>query len=545
MPMDPEPNQPMEEVLKAYAAKRREEAGDTFELHPATRRLLQGEVSRQFSKNERDRKKSGSWLSLFGPRLVFSSGIFAVLIVISVLLFQPPVKKQEVAMGRRLSEKETEEIKKATPLPASTESKNADRARGFSDALGDKDQDTRFGEAAADRREVRTSSRLQTLADPAEVKLELAKERDFKPAPKGQSDIGGSAGGLKMERTITPVEPSANSPADETKLGNKVMREKILADAPDGLLADAKDLKKQSASFGLEPPATPSVQPNKSEDLYLKETALKRAAITAPSITSAPPSSEAKPAPTRVADLGTLGASIEPVNRNLAIVGEANALADTTSKFFETSENQRQTANSYFFVQTLDAGVTQLEARRHRFSTVANDVASNKVLAAFHFQVTGDQVTIVDSDGSTYRGEPVTDQPANLSWAARSQSATTENLEKSKSAMKPQSSRPADGNVWFKVSGTNRTLNQLVTVRGLFTPSPTNPTTRADELNRSRQESQSRALNRPLTTAPAAVPALQKTPASPGASASRGQVQGKVEIGQQILDFKAVESPQP
>src|SRR5438874_6685066 len=44
--MPSEPENKIEELLKAYAKKRQEEAGAPFEMHPATRKLLQAEVAR-------------------------------------------------------------------------------------------------------------------------------------------------------------------------------------------------------------------------------------------------------------------------------------------------------------------------------------------------------------------------------------------------------------------------------------------------------------------------------------------------------------------
>ena len=40
----------IEKLLRAYAKKRRADAGDPLKLHPATRRLLQGEVARRKPK---------------------------------------------------------------------------------------------------------------------------------------------------------------------------------------------------------------------------------------------------------------------------------------------------------------------------------------------------------------------------------------------------------------------------------------------------------------------------------------------------------------
>ena len=51
-------DRPIEKLLRRYAKTRRDEAGAPLELHPATRRLLQGEVSRQFPKTGTEGKNS-------------------------------------------------------------------------------------------------------------------------------------------------------------------------------------------------------------------------------------------------------------------------------------------------------------------------------------------------------------------------------------------------------------------------------------------------------------------------------------------------------
>src|SRR5712664_2452194 len=68
--MPDEPNRKMDELLKSYAKKRREDAGAPLELHPATRRLLQSEVAR------------------LGPIVGFSVSILAVLGLVSRSIIQ-------------------------------------------------------------------------------------------------------------------------------------------------------------------------------------------------------------------------------------------------------------------------------------------------------------------------------------------------------------------------------------------------------------------------------------------------------------------------
>jgi hypothetical protein len=76
--MPSEPDNKMNDLLKAYAKKRRDEAGVPLEMHPATRRLLQEETAKLRPK---PREQSPSWLSLlagYWPRLAFAASIVMV-----------------------------------------------------------------------------------------------------------------------------------------------------------------------------------------------------------------------------------------------------------------------------------------------------------------------------------------------------------------------------------------------------------------------------------------------------------------------------------
>src|SRR4051794_240076 len=70
----------MDELLKAYAKKRAEEAGAPPELHPATRRLLQGEVARVYPNKATS--PALPWYRsalLLWPRFAFAAGIMVLL----------------------------------------------------------------------------------------------------------------------------------------------------------------------------------------------------------------------------------------------------------------------------------------------------------------------------------------------------------------------------------------------------------------------------------------------------------------------------------
>lgn len=56
-----EPERKIEKWLKAYAKKRRTQAGEPFKLHPATRQLLQGEIARDKPKADDDDESVSLW----------------------------------------------------------------------------------------------------------------------------------------------------------------------------------------------------------------------------------------------------------------------------------------------------------------------------------------------------------------------------------------------------------------------------------------------------------------------------------------------------
>src|SRR5688500_421162 len=91
--MPDEPNKKMDELLRAYAQQRRKTP--ELPLHPATRQMLQGEVTRVYGKEAGGR----SWwmrLRAFWPQIAFGAALSAVLVV-AVLSLQQPSRQEPVA----------------------------------------------------------------------------------------------------------------------------------------------------------------------------------------------------------------------------------------------------------------------------------------------------------------------------------------------------------------------------------------------------------------------------------------------------------------
>lgn len=75
-----ENERPIEKLLHRFAKKRRDEAGTPLDLHPATRRMLQGEVSRHFKQRPAGTpgQRSGNWLTMFWPKLVWAVPVVVI-----------------------------------------------------------------------------------------------------------------------------------------------------------------------------------------------------------------------------------------------------------------------------------------------------------------------------------------------------------------------------------------------------------------------------------------------------------------------------------
>jgi type II secretory pathway pseudopilin PulG len=84
-----EPERKIEKLLRAYAQKRRAAAGDPLKLHPATRRLLQDEVSRHAPKPEPEEPSVSLW-QLFRQQWAILFG-FALMVFLGAMLFLPAV----------------------------------------------------------------------------------------------------------------------------------------------------------------------------------------------------------------------------------------------------------------------------------------------------------------------------------------------------------------------------------------------------------------------------------------------------------------------
>ncbi|MFM2293918.1 MAG: hypothetical protein RLZZ350_331 [Verrucomicrobiota bacterium] len=112
----------IEKKLRAAAAQRRADAGDKFALHPATRRVLQGEVART-----RPQPRTAGTRS-FWPRFAWGVSMLAVLAVGVWSLKTPNVAKQKIPV-----------MPSPAAEPTSVNSASAPMAAEFKEALAAKE----------------------------------------------------------------------------------------------------------------------------------------------------------------------------------------------------------------------------------------------------------------------------------------------------------------------------------------------------------------------------------------------------------------------
>jgi hypothetical protein len=105
-----EPERKIEKWLRGYARKRRGQAGDSFTLDPATRRLLHNEISRNASPSEDDDETLSLW-EVLRRNWAFLLG-FAACIFLLASLFLPkiPIPKSKANLGQSANEQSIRQI---------------------------------------------------------------------------------------------------------------------------------------------------------------------------------------------------------------------------------------------------------------------------------------------------------------------------------------------------------------------------------------------------------------------------------------------------
>ncbi|MBI4026094.1 MAG: hypothetical protein HY360_14000 [Verrucomicrobia bacterium] len=298
----------MDQLLKAYAEKRRQESGPSREMHPATRGMLQSEVTRVFAKPPAAAK---SWFHLswsFWPQLA-AAGTLVVLFALSGLLFLHSRKPPGLPM-----ELTRHDAKKAEATPAAV---RAPAIQGVE----------------SDEKQKEDAAILKPSAAPTAMILAKKTETHF-----------------QEKKSFEPKGPVSDATAAKDAHRTRAMDDVSVSEATQAAVAD------RAANVEGEVPATPATTP--------KPVVAQTAAPSRP------------PAESRREIAGALQ---QPA-------GDTPAKSSEPSALFRTMR---------FAQNDLRFGERPAKKSAPKF----------QILAAFQVEERGNEIRIVDSDGSVYVGE--------------------------------------------------------------------------------------------------------------------------------------------
>jgi len=538
--MSADPQRDIEKDLLAYQQRRGEQLGAPIELHPATRRMLQGEAARVASRplltSEEAAKnfvrsfvmshQQPGFFTRHKQRILWGGGMFACLAVVLAVLRNDP---QRTARDSTFGDKLPAPLPVSSPSATPPQTAAANRPR------------IEFESLTRDNQAPQPAERVQEIA-----KLSAAPVGGFAPAnPRGAivasgpmpsaqreaadrrsgaafTPLPGGSGTANGERGAATPAPGAGRPVAQPE---SVLRRMTVMDA-DKKLAEkaeagqsaqlAKSLKAAQNTLAFSAPEAKKA----GEEVKLKlDDAQKRApqATTAGGAGAAP---VATPMPASAA---------VPLTRQLSYAAGGDGEPQVRQRF-----------------QQLD--------QRAGYRQNLNSPPVPQVMQDFAFERTGDRVRIVDADGSTYDGTvmpaPEAEVRAKLSRPLDEARARKDAVgQAAQSAGAPASG--AQTAYRFFAAGLNRKLNQSVEFRGEWLPvapaqsSAKTPALQATSLGAVRLEAQTAekkersALTNALADSPAPAQAYfflqQQKESSPGRISGRAIVGGKNEF-----DIKAV-----
>lgn len=487
------PDRKIEELLRAYAAKRREELGAPLDLHPATRRLFQAEVARLHPRQAAVPTTWWNALAALWPRLAFAAGVLAVL---GVCLWRV-APSGDHALKMDLAQT-ADKAKQIEPLPAATPA--APTAPGARD-MGGVDRDSaRFRNAR--RAEVAGGTSradlLAPMAPPASVRLQSGPERQVADAPTldrtGQSVLENAAARpMSKDELRTPSLEMAGV-APYVRLDEKSAS---FAAHSTGYLGDFN-----SVVFG-------SVQTNALDELRtFRSLSLAYDPIRAPTGTAlwslnqggptqalfgamySPLVPEIRPepgqarfeAPSESVSRGTSVSSRESARYESKTASATDGRASAPTPITATAKAEPMALSSSRIVVQKAAGVPELaNGVRYHFVNAQGAAAGGarttkpapvKALSSFDFERSGDRVSIADADGSVYEGSVVSDHegmPRGPGDSLGMQPEAVGNAGRENLAAREAGKPPSLGRqlLVFRASGTNRTWNQPVVIRGV------------------------------------------------------------------------------
>lgn len=447
--MSSAPENDIEPLLKACANKRRDDAGSSADMPAAMRRALQAEVARTIPKSA----PPPAWVGLFSgfwPRLAWSCGGIALLLALAFLSLRSDKKLQ----SQFDLAKKTDDVK-IDLAPSS---------------------------AAANREQ---------------LKVQLNENPNFSLQPSAPSspntkDIEVAARSLALDRSIalgggknvseSEITLKEPSPLPSLRLVENLSRGLSTVPAPSSAplpeslslgRADLSAAEKQKAAV-----ASDVKEPHSEANLAYQEKATRALTPTA--------TKPATPEPI----VATPGQSLVNVEKRSAEANRLLSLKETPA----STPTPANASQAYYFQNTSAQGLNQATANgqrlflnradaRVRLRRNYNSPPAPKVLESFQIERRGNNVIVIDADGSVYEGTAqlqarVSPQISEASKDAQAKpfvaplTARAGPAANSNQTPDPASQTATEANFSFRAAGTNRSLNQKIIFTGNYRNSP-------------------------------------------------------------------------
>ncbi len=426
--MEPERN--IEKRLRAFAKKRREDARDAFRLHPATRRLLQDAAARQAPKP----RGAGGLLNFLGglrPGLVMAAG-FAVLVFMGAALFLPALGKakhrsqmagaignlKQIGLATRQFAEENQQqlpvaLSEIRPLAGTNLLLDPASGKPFVYVAGGRSVDSLRADSVLAYSPEDSKSRAVLFAD-GHVEA-VNRTRFAEITNRGLIQLALADAPARRELSVVPG-------AAPMVAGNDYGAAK--ATEPPGLAMNQAAAAKRKSAAG-------ELRRKEMADSLVAETMVAKASADRESKLDG------------------------PTTANGLFFNTKSAPTDLLPGQTGTAQSQASNASK--------AGLQNV------FKNAAASAKVAPVLANFQFQQNGAAIAVVDGDGSVYHGYLLADESGRQNSPAAKKLpavAAPAALAQDKDSAMNNKVGAAAQNYFFRVAGTNRSLNQNVVFTG-------------------------------------------------------------------------------
>ena len=474
--MPPEGPNKSEELLKRYAKERREQT-PKLSLHPATRRLLQGEVRREFGQESRAEQRGWAvWFGLLRGRLAISTAV-GVVAVAGVCIWwnnQKPPSLEMASADSSANEFAEPASRDIDEVKLQAKKEISGTAVTAPVQLGSESRRLALAPAAPSAIQPELKAKLQT-ASPAEA------------SPTEQSTFAFN-GGFALSKTPMPstnliafgatAAPGsgtslrvASSTVDfgTTLTGRIVTTQANLAvayDRPtDGLALAQRGNSPSVATLG--DTTVKGVSKLAEAETLATEPALVAARPDSGAIDRARRGGMEVQAPT-----GQPPATAAPLSRSLAesLTEEKRQLSSTARTRSELGSQRPESPEQLARFYRQSAAPTDEYSKQKALRDLDRSAAGAAVLSSFSIEQTGNAVRVVDADGSVYDGK--IEAPVVTEFDSDLSELYTERKDQSRQekpvALRSAIAAPAEA-YSFRAAGSNLTLRQYVVVNGRLT----------------------------------------------------------------------------